>query len=300
MFLDASLNSAIALNLKKILHHYNSYQFGQAFGSGEKIIRIEIQSRRSALPWLVSADVERLIIDIALCIIAAWVVAVVGQLVKQPLLMAYLLAGFLIGPHGFKWVEDQHSIETISSIGLILLLFMIGLEMDLNKMFTAGKAITITAAAQIFGCIALGWLFFRIPGFGGTWLEAFYLAVAAAMSSTVIIVKILYDKHELETLAGRITLGVLVLQDLITIMFLAVQPNLKNPAVGILALAVGKFFCWWEWRMWRAVFCCRPFSNSWPGSRNWCWSARWRGVLPWRALRDSLSSQQRWARWSPA
>jgi Kef-type K+ transport system membrane component KefB len=192
--------------------------------------------------WLVSAGVERLIVDIALCIIAAWVVAVAGQLVKQPLLMAYLLAGFAIGPHGFKWVEDQHSIETISSIGLILLLFMIGLEMDLNKMFSAGKAITITAAAQIFGCIALGWLFFRIPGFGGNWLEAFYLAVAAAMSSTVIIVKILYDKHELETLAGRITLGVLVLQDLITIMFLAVQPNLKNPAFGILALAVGKVF----------------------------------------------------------
>jgi Trk K+ transport system NAD-binding subunit len=60
------------------------------------------------------------------------------------------------------------------------------------------------------------------------------------MSSTIIIVKILYDKHELETLAGRITLGVLVLQDLITIMFLAVQPNLRNPAVGILALAIGK------------------------------------------------------------
>jgi Kef-type K+ transport system membrane component KefB/Trk K+ transport system NAD-binding subunit len=184
--------------------------------------------------------VERLIIDIALCIIAAWVVAVAGQLVKQPLLMAYLLAGFLIGPHGFKWVTSPDSIEAISSIGLILLLFMIGLEMDLNKMFSAGKAITITAAAQIFGCIALGWLFFRIPGFGSNWLEAFYLAVAAAMSSTIIIVKILYDKHELETLAGRITLGVLVLQDLITIMFLAVQPNLRNPAVGILALAVGK------------------------------------------------------------
>jgi len=187
-----------------------------------------------------SRPVERLIVDIALCIIAAWVVAVAGQLVRQPLLMAYLLAGFAIGPHGFKWVYEPHSIETIASIGLILLLFMIGLEMDLNKMFSAGKAITITAAAQIFGCVALGWLFFRLPGFGGNWLEAFYLAVAAAMSSTIIIVKILHDKHELETLAGRITLGVLVLQDLVTILFLAVQPNLKHPAVGILFAAFAK------------------------------------------------------------
>ncbi len=185
---------------------------------------------------------EQLIIDIALCIIAAWVVAVVCQLVKQPLLMAYLLAGFLIGPHGFKWVYDQHSIETISHIGLILLLFMIGLEMDLNKMFSAGKAITITGFVQIFGCIALGWLFFCLPVFSSNRLEALYLGVAAAMSSTIIIVKILYDKHELDTLAGRITLGVLVIQDLVTIMFLAIQPNLKDPAIGALALAFGKVF----------------------------------------------------------
>ena len=185
---------------------------------------------------------EQLIIDIALCIIAAWVVAVACQLIKQPLLMAYLLAGFAIGPHGFKLVSDQHSIETISHIGLILLLFMIGLEMDLNKMFSAGKAITITGFVQIFGCIGLGWLFFSIPIFSGNKLEALYLAVAAAMSSTIIIVKILYDKHELDTLAGRITLGVLVFQDLVTIMFLAIQPNLKDPAIGALALAFGKVF----------------------------------------------------------
>ncbi|HLP78049.1 MAG TPA: cation:proton antiporter, partial [Candidatus Paceibacterota bacterium] len=185
---------------------------------------------------------ERLITDIALCIIAAWVVAVACQVVKQPLLMAYLLAGFAIGPHGFQWITEQHSIETISHIGLILLLFMIGLEMDLNKMLSAGKAITITGFLQIFGCIALGWLFFSLSIFSSNRLEALYLAVAAAMSSTIIIVKILYDKHELDTLAGRITLGVLVLQDLVTIMFLAVQPNLKNPAVGALALAFGKVF----------------------------------------------------------
>jgi Kef-type K+ transport system membrane component KefB len=181
-----------------------------------------------------------LTIDIVICIIAAWVVAVACQLFKQPLLMAYLLAGFLIGPHGFKFVTDPGSIQTISSIGLILLLFMIGLEMDLNKMFSAGKAIMITAVAQIAGCILLGWLFFSIPGLSTNRLEALYLAVAAAMSSTIIIVKILYDKRELETLAGRVTLGVLVLQDVAVIFVLAIQPNLKDPAIGQFATAFGK------------------------------------------------------------
>ena len=178
--------------------------------------------------------------DIAICIIAAWIVAVVSQLVRQPLLLAYLVAGFAIGPHGFKWITDAHSIETISSIGLMLLLFMIGLEIDLKKMASAGKVITLTAVSQIVGCFALGWVFFKFCGLGQTWLETLYLGLAAAMSSTVIIVKILYDKRELETLAGRITLGVLVLQDIAIILFLAVQPKLKDPAAGVLALALGK------------------------------------------------------------
>lgn len=182
---------------------------------------------------------HNLVTDIAVCIIAAWVVAVAGQVARQPLLLAYLLAGFAIGPHGFKWVTDAATIQTISSIGLILLLFMIGLEIDLKKMVSAGKIITLTGAVQILGCVLLGWLFFKLVGLAGTWLEALYLGVAAAMSSTVIIVKILYDKRELETLAGRITLGVLVLQDIAVILFLAVQPNLKSPEALALAKAFG-------------------------------------------------------------
>ena len=99
-----------------------------------------------------------LVTDIAICIIAAWIVAVLSQVVRQPLLLAYLVAGFAIGPHGFKWITDVHDIATISEIGLSLLLFMIGLEIDLKKMMSAGKVITLTAAAQILGCFFLGWL----------------------------------------------------------------------------------------------------------------------------------------------
>ena len=183
---------------------------------------------------------NQLIIDIALCIIAAWVVAVAGRLIRQPLLLAYLAAGFIIGPHGFRWVTNPDSTETIARLGLNLLLFMIGLEMDLKKMITAGRAIFVTALVQILGCVGLGYLFFRYTGLGGSWLESVYLAVALAMSSTVIIVKILHDKHELETLAGRITLGILVLQDLAVILFLAIQPGLKNPDISQFALAFGK------------------------------------------------------------
>ena len=181
-----------------------------------------------------------MVIDIGICIIAAWVMGIFCQAIRQPLLIAYLIAGFAVGPHGFRWVTNPESIETISQIGLSLLLFLIGLEMDLKKMLGAGRVITVTALVQILGCIALGWGFFRLVGLGGSWLEALYLGVAAAMSSTVIIIKLLYDKRELETLAGRVTVGVLVLQDVFVILFLAIQPYLKHPAIAPLALALGK------------------------------------------------------------
>lgn len=183
-----------------------------------------------------------LINDIALCIVVAWLLAVGTQLLRQPLLIAYLGAGFAIGPVGLEWIQDRESIKTISELGLIFLLFMIGLEIDLKKMLRAGRSITITAATQVGGGLVLGLGFFWLCGFGlgGGSLDALYLAVAAAMSSTVIIVKLLYDKRELDTVAGRLTLGVLVLQDVFAILFLALQPNLRDPQVVPLLLSLGK------------------------------------------------------------
>jgi len=180
--------------------------------------------------------------DIAICIVVAWILAVVAQWLRQPLILSYLVAGFAVGPLGFELVSDQASIQTISELGLILLLFMIGLEIDLKKMLGAGKVITWTGLAQIGGGCALGVGVFAAAGFplkSGS-LDALYLAVASALSSTVIVVKILYDKRELDTLPGRLTLGVLVLQDLFAILFLAIQPNLKDPSVGLVLVSFAK------------------------------------------------------------
>jgi Kef-type K+ transport system membrane component KefB len=175
-----------------------------------------------------------IISDISLCIVVAWLLALVARLFRQPLIIAYLGAGLLVGPVGLGWIRDRESITTIAELGLIFLLFMIGLEIDLKKVLGAGRAIVVTALVQILGGCALGFAFFKLlaPRWGGGDLDATYLAVSAALSSTVIIVKILYDKRELDTLVGRITLGVLVAQDLFAILFLAVQPTLKHPAAG--------------------------------------------------------------------
>jgi Kef-type K+ transport system membrane component KefB len=186
----------------------------------------------------VSAPVDHasLVNDIALCILCAWGASVVAHQLKQPLILAYLVAGYVIGPQGFELIRDHHSVETIASLGLLLLMFMIGLEIDLKKIVSAGKSILVTGAAQILGTLALGIGFFLLCGFEmktGS-LGALYLGVAATLSSTVIIIKILYERRELDTLPGRISLGVLVLQDIVAIVFLALQPQLNDPSVWVL------------------------------------------------------------------
>jgi Kef-type K+ transport system membrane component KefB len=181
-----------------------------------------------------------LIHDLALSIVMAWLLGVAAYLARQPLILAYLVAGFLLGPSGFKWVQSEQSINTIAELGLIFMLFMIGLEIDLKKIVRAGNVILVTSAAQICGSFALALGLFLLIGIplGGGKFDAVYLAVAVALSSTVIIVKVLYDKFELDTLPGRITLGVLVLQDLFAILFLSIQPSLNDlqPAVVLLSV----------------------------------------------------------------
>ena len=186
---------------------------------------------------------HELIRDLALSILMAWLVGVGAHLLRQPLLLAYLMAGFTLGPSGLRWVRSPESITTIAELGLIFMLFMIGLEIDLKKIVRTGKVILIAAGAQILGCYVLGTIFFLAMGMpfgrGGNW-DALYLGAGVALSSTVIIVKVLYDKRELDTVPGRITLGVLVLQDLFAILFLAVQPSLDDLQFTVLLISAGR------------------------------------------------------------
>src|SRR5438128_9503326 len=185
---------------------------------------------------------HELIGDITFCILFAWGLGLLDQFTRQPLILAYLVAGFFIGPFGMGWVKSQESIQIISELGLIFMLFMIGLEIDLKKIVRAGRVILFAAAGQLIGGCVLGVLFFMGIGLsmGGGGFDALYLCIACALSSTVIIVKVLYEKRELDTLPGRITLGVLVLQDIFAILFLAVQPSLGNLQVSVILLSLGR------------------------------------------------------------
>jgi Kef-type K+ transport system membrane component KefB len=185
---------------------------------------------------------HELIRDITFSILSAWIMGLLAHFTRQPLILAYLIGGFCIGPFGTGIVKSEESVRLISELGLIFMLFMIGLEIDLKKIVRAGRVILFAAAGQLIGGVVIGVLFFAGIGLGlgGGRFDAVYLGVACALSSTVIIVKVLYEKRELDTLPGRITLGILVMQDIFAILFLAVQPSLADLQASIIVLSIGR------------------------------------------------------------
>lgn len=176
--------------------------------------------------------------DIGIAILAATALGLLAHWLKQPTILAYLIAGALIGPQiGFGWIREGASIEIISEIGLVLLLFVIGLEINLKELLASGRQLLVAGVGQFLLCAVLGIVVFGSLGYGlkGNSSEGLYLALLCGLSSTAIVFKLLYDKGELDTLPGRLTLGILVIQDLYAIFILAFQPNLADPsAVPIL------------------------------------------------------------------
>jgi Kef-type K+ transport system membrane component KefB len=184
---------------------------------------------------------HHLLYDIGIAVIAATLLGLIAHWLRQPILLGYLLAGALVGPElGFGLVHAGESIEIISEMGLILLLFIIGLELNVKEVLAAGRQLLVAGFGQFVICAGLGMGVFALFGMGlsGKNSDGLYLALMCALSSTAIVVKLLYDKGELDTLPGRLTLGVLVIQDVYAIFVLALQPNFAHPSLGPIAKAV--------------------------------------------------------------
>ena len=184
---------------------------------------------------LASASGEHNVLeDIGKSIILATVLAHLAKMVKQPLILGYILAGVILGKEmGFGLVTDPASIELIAEMGLIFLLFIIGLEINLPELAKMGKSVFVLGIFQFsLSVIFLYGILSLIPfPIGGEKFDKLYLCVALSLSSTLIVIKLLQDKVELSTLAGKLTVGVLIFQDIWAILFMGVQPNLNDPQI---------------------------------------------------------------------
>ncbi len=171
-----------------------------------------------------------LFLDIGLIIILATVAAYIVKALKQPPLLGYLLAGVMIGPPVFGLITNTDVIATLSEIGIAFFLFLIGLEMDLRKLKNLGLISLIVGTGQVILTAVAGFaIAAALFGFSAT--VSLYIALALAFSSTMIVVKLLSDKRELDTLHGRIVVGVLLVQDVISILALTVMPNLGSSSL---------------------------------------------------------------------
>lgn len=174
--------------------------------------------------------VEHFLSDVAISIIASGFFAILMKALKQPFIIGYIIAGIILGPGiGFSVITDRQSIELISEIGLIFLLFIIGLEINLKDIISSGKNITIIALSQVIVGILISFIVVSSFLKNFTLIEIIYITFCLNLTSTLIVVKILRDKFEMQTLSSRLTIGVLILQDFFAVIFLAFQKNFLNP-----------------------------------------------------------------------
>lgn len=168
--------------------------------------------------------------EVSLILLAAAALGAIGLLLRQPLIIVYILLGVALGPSGVELVKSQDIIDLLAQVGIAILLFLVGLELNPDYVRRIGAVAVATGLGQLTFTIILGFLITLL--LGKDWLTALYLAIALTFSSTIIIVKLLSDKRELDTLHGRIAIGFLIVQDIAVIVALVAMSVLGGGRVG--------------------------------------------------------------------
>jgi Kef-type K+ transport system membrane component KefB len=158
--------------------------------------------------------------EIAVLVLLAAAVGVVGLLARQPLIVAFIFVGVLAGPDALGIASSETFIETLSQISIAVLLFLVGLKLDLTLVRSLGRVAVATGLGQVGFTAVFGFLICLALGID--WLTSLYIAVALTFSSTIIIVKLLSDKREIGALHGKIALGFLIVQDIFVVLAMVV------------------------------------------------------------------------------
>ena len=163
---------------------------------------------------------ENAFYEFAVILFLAAILGAFGQLLKQPLIVMFIALGILVGPSVLDIAKSKENIHLLAEIGIIILLFIVGLKLDVRIIKTVGKVALLTGLGQVFFTSLIGYLIALALGFAP--LHSFYIAVALTFSSTIIIVKRLSDKREIDSLHGQIAIGFLIVQDIVVILVMIV------------------------------------------------------------------------------
>lgn len=159
---------------------------------------------------------DNIFTEIAALLLAAAAVGALSVWLRQPLILGYIFVGILVGPSMLGWVTARDQVDLLAQMGIATLLFVVGLKLDLHLIRTLGPVALATGLGQVLFTSVIGY-FLALP-LGLKPVAAIYVAVALTFSSTIIIVKLLSDKREIDTLHGRIAVGFLIVQDIIVVL----------------------------------------------------------------------------------
>ncbi len=183
---------------------------------------------------------DNIIIELTIIFIISSVLSIVTRFLKLPTILAYIFTGLIVGPlalFGSDLFIHESMLESLSKIGITLLLFILGLEMKVSELRSVGKAAVLTGIGQIVFTSLIGFILALIIGYESR--ESLYIAIALTFSSTIVIVKLLSDKKDLNTLYGKISIGFLLIQDFVAILALLLLNGVsKEEGVSVISIVV--------------------------------------------------------------
>lgn len=159
-----------------------------------------------------------LFLELTGILIVAGLIAYVLNFLKQPSIIAYIVTGLLIGPFALYRLHHGEILHGLAEIGITLLLFMVGLDLDISQLKKIGKAAVLAGLGQVIFTASIG--FGIVSMLGYEWLPALYIALALTFSSTIIVVKLLTEKKDMQSLYGKLAVGIFLVQDIAAIIIL--------------------------------------------------------------------------------
>jgi Kef-type K+ transport system membrane component KefB/voltage-gated potassium channel Kch len=171
--------------------------------------------------------------EITVVLVLATAFGAAARLLRQPTVIGYIAAGLIVGPLGFMRLNNVEVVDAMAQFGIALLLFLVGMEINLGDLRQVGRNVVLIGLGQIVFTAAVGFLISL--GLGLPFLAALYVAVPLTFSSTIIVVKLLSEDRALDSLHGRISLGILLVQDFIALGVLIVLSGLRGTEVASLA-----------------------------------------------------------------
>lgn len=175
--------------------------------------------------WL-STLAENPFYEFSIILALAAILGLIGQVLRQPLIVMFIALGIIAGPSVLDIVKSEENIHLLAEIGIAVLLFIVGLKLDLRIIKSVGKIALLTGLGQVIFTSLFGYLIGLALGFSS--MHSFYIAVALTFSSTIIIVKLLSDKKEIDSLHGQIAIGFLIVQDIVVILVMIVLSAIQK------------------------------------------------------------------------